>query len=70
MFAFPRVISVPSFPQGCTGSVSEMEPLRSNVWSAETLQRGVDHADSQPTHLLEPYSDEALLSQLQDRLPT
>ena len=71
VFAFPRVVSVPSFPQGCGGSVS-MEPLRSNVWSAETLERGVHHANSQRSDMLalDTYSDEALHSQLQDRLPT
>eukprot|EP00435_Cladocopium_sp_Y103_P070829 s367_g36.t1 len=49
-----------------------MEPLRSDVWSAETLQRGVHHANSQPNDLLalHSYSDEALRAQLEDRLPT
>ena len=45
-----------------------MEELRSNVWSAETLVRGVEHATLQPEFFasLESMSDQELMCQLQD----
>ena len=45
-----------------------MEPLRSNVWSAETLARGVRHTNLQPEQLLawQSMSDEALHHELED----
>lgn len=47
-----------------------MEPLRSNVWSAETLQRGVGHSNLQPEQLLalDAMSDDALLQEFEDWL--
>ena len=46
--------------------------LRSDVWSAETLQKGIRHSNGQPDGLLdlekayETMSDDALLAQLED----
>lgn len=56
------------FQWDSVGQSPMADELRSNLWSAETLTRGVQSVHLQPEDLLqfESMSDEALLAQLQD----
>ena len=56
------------FTTDSVGQSPMADELRSNLWSAETLTRGIQSVQLQTEDLLrfESMSDEALLAQLQD----